>query len=71
MGSLAIFWQSVFVMGQKVALSAESQVRAWFEHQVPFQSHWVPRLLFVFEMLVEGYKLRSAHRAGAKTYVDI
>jgi hypothetical protein len=50
---------------EKVDLSAENQVRAWFEHQVPFRQSWVPRLLFIFEMLMVAFNVRTSSGAHA------
>jgi hypothetical protein len=47
----------------RVDFSAENQVSFWFTSRVPFQSDWVPRLLFVFEMLIWAFDFRSKERS--------
>lgn len=38
-----------------VEFSAENQVSFWFSGRVQFRGDWVPRILFIFEMLVWGH----------------
>lgn len=42
-----------------VDFGVEHQARAFFEQKVLRRGSWVPKLLFVFEMLVEGAKFRK------------
>jgi hypothetical protein len=42
-----------------VAFSAENQVLFWFSGKVAFQGEWVPRILFIFEILVWVFDFRS------------
>jgi Orsellinic acid/F9775 biosynthesis cluster protein D len=45
-----------------VEFHAENQVSFWFSGKVPFQGGWVPRILFIFEMLVWAFDFRSKER---------
>ncbi|KAH7205208.1 hypothetical protein BKA60DRAFT_545465 [Fusarium oxysporum] len=48
----------------EMALSAEDQARAWFEAQIPFKNSWIPRLLFVFEVLTLALYVRKNRQDG-------
>ncbi|PVH90804.1 hypothetical protein DM02DRAFT_678390 [Periconia macrospinosa] len=43
-----------------IDIAAESQLILWFERRIPFRDSWVPRLLFVFEMLVWAFDFRRS-----------